>query len=100
VLTSPPVPPEIVEDWMSTNIEVREGDTVELTCNATGVPLPVVTWYKEKKLISEYSDRIGGTCVVMQLFGGYKMGPTLTCVKKKRNIINYVMKKTYSLAYF
>lgn len=41
------VPPKIIDEWSSSFIEAREGDTVELVCNVTGVPPPMVTWYKQ-----------------------------------------------------
>lgn len=56
------VPPEIIEYSMDSKIQIREGQTIELVCNATGVPLPVVTWYKQNDLLTDYSDGIGGKC--------------------------------------
>ncbi|KAK3796539.1 hypothetical protein RRG08_003255 [Elysia crispata] len=40
-------PPSISESMSSpTSVRVREGETVELMCNATGTPPPEVIWYK------------------------------------------------------
>ena len=40
------VPSKIVDSLSSRDQTVREGDTVTLVCNVTGVPTPEVTWYK------------------------------------------------------
>lgn len=54
------VPPEIIEDWTDTRFRVNEGATIELVCNATGVPLPVVTWYKDGNLLKVPDLNNGG----------------------------------------
>ncbi|XP_036363672.1 limbic system-associated membrane protein, partial [Octopus sinensis] len=41
------VPPTIISHLSSTDMEVREGDTVTLICNVTGIPHPNVTWYRQ-----------------------------------------------------
>ncbi|KAK3602264.1 hypothetical protein CHS0354_017643 [Potamilus streckersoni] len=40
------VPPRIIEEYSSGDVSVREREKVTLTCNATGVPPPEITWYK------------------------------------------------------
>ncbi|XP_060814585.1 lachesin-like isoform X3 [Bombus pascuorum] len=41
------VPPDILDDSTSTDMEVREGSNVTLRCAATGTPKPKVTWRRE-----------------------------------------------------
>ncbi|XP_033749803.1 limbic system-associated membrane protein-like isoform X2 [Pecten maximus] len=40
------VPPRIVDDASTREVVAREGDTVTLVCNVTGVPPPTVHWYR------------------------------------------------------
>lgn len=40
------VPPRIDVDLSSGDIITREGQTVTLTCNVSGIPPPVVHWYR------------------------------------------------------
>lgn len=41
------VPPDILDDSTSTDMEVREGSDVTLRCAATGTPKPKVMWRRE-----------------------------------------------------
>lgn len=54
------VPPTIISHLSSSDMEVREGDTVTLICNVTGIPHPNVTWYRQSAS-NDYStmERIG-----------------------------------------
>jgi len=40
------VPPQIIDHLSSSDVTVREGDSVRLTCNATGIPQAEVTWFR------------------------------------------------------
>ncbi|XP_055890403.1 opioid-binding protein/cell adhesion molecule homolog isoform X3 [Biomphalaria glabrata] len=40
------VPSKILDHLSSTDVVVREGETVTLVCNVTGTPQPTVTWYR------------------------------------------------------
>lgn len=40
------VPPKIDDELSSSDIIVKEGDTVTLVCNATGVPMPEINWWR------------------------------------------------------
>jgi len=44
------VPASIAAESSSDDVIVKEGDTVVLTCNATGIPQPEVTWYRRSSL--------------------------------------------------
>ncbi|XP_043270161.1 neurotrimin-like isoform X2 [Venturia canescens] len=41
------VPPDIIDDQTSTDMVVREGSNVSLSCAATGSPTPNITWRRE-----------------------------------------------------
>jgi len=41
------VTPDINEKWSSGNKVVKEGESVQLHCNATGVPQPVIQWFRK-----------------------------------------------------
>ncbi|CAI9730932.1 opioid-binding cell adhesion molecule homolog [Octopus vulgaris] len=43
------VPPKIIDHLSSVDTNVREGETVSLVCNVTGIPQPTVTWYRQKR---------------------------------------------------
>ncbi|KAK3606002.1 hypothetical protein CHS0354_025034 [Potamilus streckersoni] len=54
------VPASIVDETSSHDIEVREWETVQLTCNATGVPEPSVSWYRHtEQLAKEQVGTVG-----------------------------------------
>lgn len=40
------MPPAISDADTSKDVVIKEGNTVELKCSATGVPEPEITWYK------------------------------------------------------
>jgi len=40
------VEPHILENASSKDVIAKEGETVELVCNVTGVPPPTVHWYR------------------------------------------------------
>ena len=44
------VPPHILNEDSSRDMDVEEGDDVRLTCKATGVPVPNITWYRRSLL--------------------------------------------------
>lgn len=56
------VPPEIIEDMSSIDVTVQEGDTVTLTCNVTGVPLPHVTWQRKSVMNKAMSIKETKNC--------------------------------------
>ncbi|KAM7337833.1 hypothetical protein ACRRTK_003952 [Alexandromys fortis] len=40
------------------NVEVTDGDFVTLSCNATGVPVPVIHWYGHHGLITSHPSQV------------------------------------------
>ncbi|XP_036049280.1 cell adhesion molecule-related/down-regulated by oncogenes isoform X2 [Onychomys torridus] len=40
------------------NVEVMDGDFVTLSCNATGVPVPVIHWYGRHGLITSHPSQV------------------------------------------
>ncbi|XP_031201209.1 cell adhesion molecule-related/down-regulated by oncogenes [Mastomys coucha] len=40
------------------NVEVMDGDFVTLSCNATGVPVPVIHWYSRHGLITSHPSQV------------------------------------------
>ncbi|XP_051012113.1 cell adhesion molecule-related/down-regulated by oncogenes isoform X1 [Acomys russatus] len=40
------------------NVEVMDGDLVTLSCNATGVPVPVIHWYGRHGLITSHPSQV------------------------------------------
>ena len=42
----------VVLEEMDTEIEARVGDRVELRCQATGVPRPIIRWFREGRLVN------------------------------------------------
>ncbi|XP_053959813.1 lachesin [Anastrepha ludens] len=53
------VPPDIVDYQTSHDMIVQEGQNVSLTCTATGVPTPTITWRRERDI--PLLQNIGGT---------------------------------------
>jgi len=50
-----PVPLSIVDQPVS-NIVLREGDQLVLSCKATGFPYPHYTWFKEQQQVPSFND--------------------------------------------
>lgn len=51
------VPPSFVEYTRPQEIHKNEGEQVELFCNATGIPAPVVTWWRQNYYTSGTRER-------------------------------------------
>ncbi|XP_052795088.1 limbic system-associated membrane protein-like isoform X3 [Mya arenaria] len=76
------VPSKIVDSLSSRDQTVREGDTVTLVCNVTGVPTPEVTWYKlPNEGLHSSKERIGtaGEVLIIHNVSRYCDG-TYECV--------------------
>ncbi|CAI9730933.1 system-associated membrane molecule-like [Octopus vulgaris] len=53
------VPPKIIDHLSSVDTNVREGETVSLVCNVTGIPQPTVTWYRQKRHEGGVKEQVG-----------------------------------------
>nr|XP_022329416.1 lachesin-like isoform X1 [Crassostrea virginica] len=63
-------PPVIIPDLSSPHrVTAKEGDTIQLVCNVTGVPAPTVTWYKKSSFSRHHSSMevIGYDGMVLQI---------------------------------
>ncbi|XP_021359328.1 lachesin-like isoform X1 [Mizuhopecten yessoensis] len=49
----------IIDELSSFDTTAREGDTVQLICNATGIPPPTVTWYRRPSSTKEAKEVVG-----------------------------------------
>ncbi|XP_055898433.1 opioid-binding protein/cell adhesion molecule homolog isoform X1 [Biomphalaria glabrata] len=56
VILSVIVPPRILSEPNENTLIFREGEKVTLTCNATGMPKPTVTWYRKSSVKGEPTD--------------------------------------------
>ncbi|CAG5133985.1 unnamed protein product, partial [Candidula unifasciata] len=61
VMLSVVVPPRISASDNDGTVTVGEGEKATLTCNATGIPRPTVTWYRQPSVRGEPIERIGFT---------------------------------------
>ncbi|XP_069137096.1 lachesin-like [Argopecten irradians] len=50
----------IIDELSSFDTTAREGDTVQLVCNATGIPPPTVTWYRRPSSTKEAAKEVVG----------------------------------------
>ena len=53
------VPPRIVLEESSVDVEATEGTTVRLQCNATGTPPPIITWSARRSSEPRNSSKAG-----------------------------------------
>ncbi|XP_046350508.1 lachesin-like isoform X3 [Haliotis rufescens] len=56
------VPAEIINKLSSDDVTAREGDTVTLVCNVTGIPMPTVTWHRHKSLEKDDVEKESEFC--------------------------------------
>ncbi|XP_050414939.1 opioid-binding protein/cell adhesion molecule homolog isoform X2 [Patella vulgata] len=53
------VPPRIIGTYTPSHIVTKEGRSVSLICNVTGIPRPTVTWYRKPSSEGQDKERIG-----------------------------------------
>lgn len=51
------MPSKFVRDEQRDEVIAREGTTVTLTCNATGIPTPNITWFRRLSKEEEHPER-------------------------------------------
>ncbi|XP_067681936.1 limbic system-associated membrane protein-like [Haliotis asinina] len=76
------VPAKINHDVSSEDITVREGDTVTLICNVSGIPTPTITWYRHRITDDDVEkERIGMSGEVLLIHNVTRYcGDTYECV--------------------
>ena len=47
------VPPRILNSDSSSDMDVEEGSDITLSCKATGVPQPNITWFWKSLMVTE-----------------------------------------------
>lgn len=52
------VPPHILNSQSSSDMDVEEGDDLELRCKATGVPEPNISWFWRSLLITDGKEKL------------------------------------------
>ena len=70
------VPPRIHTIPPSGSVTARQGESISLRCNATGVPIPTIAWHKSVGTVPGGHPSCGGSCytipyVDMQASGDY-----------------------------
>ncbi|KAJ6637534.1 Lachesin [Pseudolycoriella hygida] len=63
------IPPDFVQDDTSSDVIVPEGSSVKITCRATGIPYPNVTWRREDGAEIVLKDSTG-TKQLVNSYGG------------------------------
>lgn len=62
-----PVPPNIDDSLSSSDVIVREGANVSLTCNASGSPTPSVKWKRDDGTKININKSLSGEVPVILL---------------------------------
>ncbi|GFO37963.1 opioid-binding protein/cell adhesion molecule [Plakobranchus ocellatus] len=60
-------PPTIIDHTKPSDIERPEGETVELFCNASGTPPPLITWYRLNKNNDKGRELVGQAGEVLMI---------------------------------
>ena len=58
--------PIISSEKENTHQNLREGETANLTCNATGFPEPTITWYRVSEMDKEGNQVFLYLCMLLK----------------------------------
>ncbi|KAK3096999.1 hypothetical protein FSP39_005499 [Pinctada imbricata] len=74
------VPPKIL-DSSSSDVRSREGETVTLTCNVTGVPPPTVQWFRRRfqDALGNHKERVRTSILHSGLYKPDEATPRKSC---------------------